>query len=80
MTNENFAFDLVTSAIPAPDPRNFFRARFDSKSRIYKKIRVDSSTLEIRSCIKWKHDGDSNMVVMEIPILTGYAPYVERDV
>ena len=82
MTNQNYAFDVVTSAAPASNGRIRDENEFDSKRRIYKKIRQINldENLKIKICVKWKHSGDSNMVVMEIPLLTGYAPYVERDV
>ena len=76
-TTEKFAFDIKIDVETKHKEKEQTREEFDVKFKIYKHKTILQDNLLVRACMKWNYPGESNMAVLEVPMLTGYQPYLE---
>ena len=78
-TAEQFAFDIKVD-VHTTHNGNVAQTfdEFDVKTKIYKHKTILEDNVFIRACMKWNYVGtESNMAVLEIPVLLGYQADLE---
>ena len=76
-TTSQFAFDIRVDVHTKHKEKEQTFDEFDVKRKIYKRKTILVDNLTVRSCMKWNFPGESNMAVLEVPLLIGYQPYLE---